>query len=291
MHLTQLPSRSNLNNVLEKYKCSPNPTRNKARNETAPGELHYWEVRPLTDDMIESAALDVSELFELKHKMLLDLNTKKQSISTMVSKCQKAINEFRSMIEYGLHEVPEDKVGLVIGKRGSNKIKIQNKANVIIASYREGCFLILGKHENSILKAKAMIDNKIGIPPKKEIYIQGNTHHQANSTKSPSNLSLALKVDTIDVKLVIRKLKSKALPIDETNKLWDDVTHIIENSLKLYSHIEVNQIRQASEHSKSLSEDRRLLAQTPKYRVNKQTKNDYSINEYHEDDGISLGSY
>ena len=227
-----LPPRSNLNEVLGKYDCSPNLSRDSTRYKTELGGLHYWEVRPLTIDMIESAAQDVSELFQLKRNMMIDMTIKNLSVLTIITESQKAIDEFRALKEHKLYPIPTEKMGYLIGKGGSNKMRIEAAAKVVIASQFQGGFLILGNDQQSIDQAIAMIAKQI-------------------------------------MKMVIKSLKGTVIVESSIrDQLWDDVSMMIANSHQLYSATEVNQLRQAARGSPSLTTHQHSIIQTLKPQSN-----------------------
>jgi hypothetical protein len=250
-----LPSRSNLNEVLGKYDCSPNLSRDSTRYKTELGGLHYWEVRPLTVDMIESAAQDVSELFQLKRNMMIDMTIKNLSVLTIVTESQTAIDEFRALKEHKLYPIPMEKMGYLIGKGGSNKMKIEAAAKVVMTSQSQGGFLILGNDQQSIDQAIAMIAKQI-------------------------------------MKMVIKSLKGTVIVESIRDQLWDDVRIMITNPHQLYSAMEVNQLRQAARGSPSLTTHQHSIIQTLKPQSNannhhtKNRKKGSNNDHDHHQDGI-----
>jgi len=123
-------------------------------------------------------------------------------------------------------------MGYLIGKGGSNKMKIEAAAKVVMTSQSQGGFLILGNDLQSINQAIAMIAKQI-------------------------------------MKMVIKSLKGTAiLESSIRDQLWDDVSMMITNSHQIYSATEVNQLRQAARGSPSLTTHQHSIIQTLKPQSN-----------------------
>ena len=222
--------RSNLNEVLIRYGCNPNLTRSSLRYTN---DENYWRTRPLTKEMIDSAAKDVTGLFQLKDNLLLEMDKKGLSpedkgIISMIS--SQAPSEYTRLQEFELVSVPKSKLGLVIGTNGSNLMLIEIESDAKLTSYiiSDEKYLVLGETQQIISKAKEAISDLI----------------------SP-------------VSHCIRLLNGPLINGKDRQKLWNNLSKILTHD-NWCTKEELNEVRTAASTSKNLTAKQRITVYTLK---------------------------
>lgn len=138
-----------LNTVLIANGLKANVVRDSSVYETNP---RFWETRPLGDMALQWAAGDVSLLLELRQKQLKSASDEEQSQAKALSE-EKV--EFRTGIT-SIVQIPVGKVGLFIGKGGSNIRFLSKMLNVELQGFgfkNSGNFAVYAHSQTELDKA------------------------------------------------------------------------------------------------------------------------------------------
>eukprot|EP01041_Mallomonas_annulata_P002830 gene2830-5558_t len=124
---------------------------------------NYWGIRPVTEQMLQYAADDIYQLFELREKILLRAST--EQAAAILEGSERAAFSFRGLTFQELVIVPKLKFGLVIGPRGSTLQSIETTSGAVVTcngNFAEGGgFLVLASDSSKLARAKQLILSKI----------------------------------------------------------------------------------------------------------------------------------
>jgi len=144
----------NLNDALAYFDCKVNTARGSIDYDSTP---RYWEARPLTPAMLEYAAGDVAELFELYTEQQRRLTSSGKAPSTWLVAMEAQLDRARGCPFHFCILVPDHKKGRVIGKGGANLRDVESRSGASLQANRQGGFLILGRTQAIVDAAKRMV--------------------------------------------------------------------------------------------------------------------------------------
>eukprot|EP01031_Cornospumella_fuschlensis_P026275 gene26275-31740_t len=121
-----LDTEPNLNDTLESYGLSSNVARNSSVYRENPA---FWAVRPLTDLMISWASGDVALLIDLYERQLSSIDDPEERAQTIekVSQASNSLARTLPLMKVELCLIDPDKMGMFIGKGGSNARKLRDQ--------------------------------------------------------------------------------------------------------------------------------------------------------------------
>ena len=152
-----MPKHPNLNESLLAFGCKVNAERDRSVYRI---NYRFWDERPLTTRMIQWATDDVSNLFELYEKQKSDLASAEfytRAEESSMANC-KSLRTWLSKIV----EIKRSKIGLFIGKNGSNVKELQTRLGVriqVIGAKESRTFVVYAPNQQVMNRMESTISS------------------------------------------------------------------------------------------------------------------------------------